>query len=288
MASGKCLLGRIVDGSVGDDDQFVRDAGPGELAADDLDVLGDEARAVEDRRDYGEERAALRGRFIGRGGAKNPEWFASMSLSPSSGRLESTTSEVRVAEVTARVVESVVGLPVEFTHHERWGREGRSSLSTWSTLAMKGQTTPSAEAARSFIDASSFIWHQRFELVHGVETPGTHAIDFLFELGGAEELNGKTVLDVGTSNGGAAFLMERWVRLASSRSTFTHLTDSVSMSSSSSLVPTSSTSRGRSTTSIVSLTGSSSTTCSSGGCCTTCAIPCSRSTRFDPCSLRTA
>ena len=74
---------------------------------------------------------------------------------------------------------------------------------------MKGQTTPSAEAARSIIDASSFIWHQRFELVHGVQTPGTHAIDFLFELGGAEELNGKTVLDVGTSNGGAAFLMER-------------------------------------------------------------------------------
>jgi tRNA (mo5U34)-methyltransferase len=76
---------------------------------------------------------------------------------------------------------------------------------------MKAQTTPSAEAARAFIDASSFVWHQRFELVPGVETPGAHPIDVLFELGGVpRNLHGKRVLDIGTSNGGAAFLMERW------------------------------------------------------------------------------
>jgi tRNA (mo5U34)-methyltransferase len=76
---------------------------------------------------------------------------------------------------------------------------------------MKAQTMPSADAARSFIDASSFIWHQRFELVPGVETPGAHPIDVLFELGGVpRDLRGKRVLDIGTSNGGAAFQMERW------------------------------------------------------------------------------
>ena len=70
---------------------------------------------------------------------------------------------------------------------------------------------PSAESAKSFIDESSFIWHQRFELVPGVETPGPHPIDVLFELGGVpNDLGGKRVLDIGTSNGGAAFLMERW------------------------------------------------------------------------------
>lgn len=76
---------------------------------------------------------------------------------------------------------------------------------------MKAQTMPSAEAARSFIDASSFVWHQRWELVDGVMTPGVHAIDVLFELGGVpSDLRGKRVLDIGTSNGGAAFQMERW------------------------------------------------------------------------------
>ena len=75
---------------------------------------------------------------------------------------------------------------------------------------MKAETMPSGEAARSFIDASSFVWHQRFELVPGVETPGTHGLDYLFEIGGVPiDLRGKSVLDIGTSNGGAAFMMER-------------------------------------------------------------------------------
>jgi tRNA (mo5U34)-methyltransferase len=65
--------------------------------------------------------------------------------------------------------------------------------------------------ALEFIASSRFIWHQKFELVPDVQTPGAHPIDFLFDLGGVpKELNGKTVLDIGTSNGGAAFLMERW------------------------------------------------------------------------------
>jgi tRNA (mo5U34)-methyltransferase len=68
---------------------------------------------------------------------------------------------------------------------------------------------PSAQEARAFIEASEFIWHQRFELAPGVETPGTHDIPALFELAGVgSDLSGKRALDVGTSNGGAAFLME--------------------------------------------------------------------------------
>jgi tRNA (mo5U34)-methyltransferase len=69
---------------------------------------------------------------------------------------------------------------------------------------------PSAQRARAFIEASDFIWHQRFELVPGVVTPGAHDIGVLFELTGlGSDLSGKRALDVGTSNGGAAFLMER-------------------------------------------------------------------------------
>jgi tRNA (mo5U34)-methyltransferase len=66
------------------------------------------------------------------------------------------------------------------------------------------------EEARSFIAGSTFVWHQSFELVPGVETPGAHPLDYLFEVGAVpDDLRGKRVLDLGTSNGGAAFLMER-------------------------------------------------------------------------------
>ena len=77
------------------------------------------------------------------------------------------------------------------------------------------------------------------------------------------------------------------MRLASSRSTFTHLTDSVSMSSSSSLVPTSSTSRGT-VYDLNRLVSEQFDYVLFWGVLYHCAIPCSRSTRFDPCSLRTA
>jgi tRNA (mo5U34)-methyltransferase len=68
----------------------------------------------------------------------------------------------------------------------------------------------SPQEARAFLDAADFLWHQRFELVPGVETPGTHDLAILFRMAGVgPDLSGKAVLDVGTSNGGAAFLMER-------------------------------------------------------------------------------
>ena len=76
---------------------------------------------------------------------------------------------------------------------------------------MSVATTPTADEARAFIERSSFVWHQRWELVDGVTTPGIHPIDMIFDFGEVEhDLRGKRVLDIGTANGGAAFLMERW------------------------------------------------------------------------------
>jgi tRNA (mo5U34)-methyltransferase len=64
--------------------------------------------------------------------------------------------------------------------------------------------------AKKLVERRDFFWHQRFELVPGVFTPGRNIVDWLLDIGGVpEDLTGKTVLDVGTSNGGAAFVLER-------------------------------------------------------------------------------
>ena len=68
----------------------------------------------------------------------------------------------------------------------------------------------SPEKARRFIQDADFIWHQRFELARGVYTPGASDIEWV--LGVSElppDLSGLSVLDVGTTNGGAAFEAER-------------------------------------------------------------------------------
>lgn len=76
---------------------------------------------------------------------------------------------------------------------------------------MAGLELRSEADARAFIESADFVWHQRFELAPGVYTPGIHPIDVLFDLGGVpRELHGTSVLDIGTSNGGAAFQVERW------------------------------------------------------------------------------
>ena len=57
---------------------------------------------------------------------------------------------------------------------------------------------------------TDFTWHQRFELVPGVYTPGVSNIEFLTNAAGiADRLDDLTVLDIGTTNGGAAFECER-------------------------------------------------------------------------------
>ena len=68
----------------------------------------------------------------------------------------------------------------------------------------------SAEQARTLVDGAQFLWHQRFELAPGVMTPGSSDVGWL--MGHARtppDLRGKTALDIGTTNGGAAFELER-------------------------------------------------------------------------------
>ncbi len=55
-----------------------------------------------------------------------------------------------------------------------------------------------------------FIWHQQFELGGGVYAPGVNPIPSLWEIADIpDDLTGKTVLDIGTTNGASAFMAER-------------------------------------------------------------------------------
>jgi tRNA (mo5U34)-methyltransferase len=63
--------------------------------------------------------------------------------------------------------------------------------------------------ANEFIKGSTFIWHQRFKL-DDVYTPGVNDVEWLWRCARLpEDLSGKRVLDIGTSNGGVAFEAER-------------------------------------------------------------------------------
>ena len=66
------------------------------------------------------------------------------------------------------------------------------------------------ELARELAARTDFVWHQRFELAGGVYTPGASDIPWLMNKAAVpERLDGATVLDIGTTNGGAAFECER-------------------------------------------------------------------------------
>jgi tRNA (mo5U34)-methyltransferase len=68
----------------------------------------------------------------------------------------------------------------------------------------------SPEQARSLVDEAEFVWHQRFEILPGVTTPGSSDIGWLMTHARTpQDLRGKTALDIGTTNGGAAFELER-------------------------------------------------------------------------------
>ena len=69
--------------------------------------------------------------------------------------------------------------------------------------------TPPADEARAFISGSSFVWHQRFELVPGITTPGGNPIDSILRAVDLPDVRGKTILDIGTCNGAVCFEMER-------------------------------------------------------------------------------
>lgn len=57
---------------------------------------------------------------------------------------------------------------------------------------------------------TDFLWHQRFELAPGIFAPGANDVDWLLHTAGVPaDLAGASVLDIGTTNGGAAFALER-------------------------------------------------------------------------------
>jgi tRNA (mo5U34)-methyltransferase len=67
-----------------------------------------------------------------------------------------------------------------------------------------------SDRARRFLETNQFLWHQRFELAPGVFSPGASNVAFLLERANLPgNLTGKTVLDIGTTNGGCAFEAER-------------------------------------------------------------------------------
>lgn len=69
---------------------------------------------------------------------------------------------------------------------------------------------PTSEDASLFINRAEFVWHQRFELAPGVWTPGSSDVGWLCNVAGLPaDLTGTTVLDVGTTNAGTAFDLER-------------------------------------------------------------------------------
>lgn len=65
-------------------------------------------------------------------------------------------------------------------------------------------------AAEQLIADSKFFWHQSFHLSKHVLTPGAADIEWLLQqVGLPPTLTGKSLLDIGTTNGGAAFIAER-------------------------------------------------------------------------------
>ena len=67
----------------------------------------------------------------------------------------------------------------------------------------------SPEEAAAFLDATEFVWHQRFELAPGVFSPGVNDIAGMLKACSLPPVEGKSVLDIGTCNGGMLFALER-------------------------------------------------------------------------------
>jgi len=74
----------------------------------------------------------------------------------------------------------------------------------------RSSNPPTREAALELIESADFVWYQQFELAPGVLTPGgTDIVARLNAAGVPEDLSGMTAIDLGTTNGGAAFELER-------------------------------------------------------------------------------
>lgn len=68
----------------------------------------------------------------------------------------------------------------------------------------------SAQDVEALAARTDFLWHQRFELAPGIFSPGANDVGWLLHTAGVPaDLTGARVLDIGTTNGGAAFMLER-------------------------------------------------------------------------------
>jgi tRNA (mo5U34)-methyltransferase len=71
-------------------------------------------------------------------------------------------------------------------------------------------TESSSNELETLAARTDFLWHQRFELAPGIFSPGANDVDWLLHTAGVPaDLTGASVLDIGTTNGGAAFTLER-------------------------------------------------------------------------------
>jgi tRNA (mo5U34)-methyltransferase len=71
-------------------------------------------------------------------------------------------------------------------------------------------TPPAPAELQTLAARSDFLWHQRFELGSGIFSPGSNDVDWLLHTAGVPtDVSGASVLDIGTTNGGAAFTLER-------------------------------------------------------------------------------
>jgi tRNA (mo5U34)-methyltransferase len=67
----------------------------------------------------------------------------------------------------------------------------------------------SVEEAHAFLRSTEFVWHQRVELAPGVFSPGVSDVAGHIARAGLSSVQGKSVLDIGTCNGGVLFELER-------------------------------------------------------------------------------
>jgi tRNA (mo5U34)-methyltransferase len=76
---------------------------------------------------------------------------------------------------------------------------------------LQGVSSPNpSPELEALVARTDVVWHQRFELASGIFSPGANDVDWLLRTAGVPaDLTGASVLDIGTTNGGAAFTLER-------------------------------------------------------------------------------
>lgn len=116
------------------------------------------------------------------------------------------------SSVSGRVVDERTGCLSASGELAKWRADcaarATDIVGAQTSATMISHLTP--DAAEAFIENSQFLWHQRFELAPGVYTPGTNDMGLFLDMADLpDDLHGASVLDIGTTNGGMAFELER-------------------------------------------------------------------------------